>query len=594
MGSTSTSAPHAASTPAKPVSDEALAGDRTATAVYDGADSLAFRELVAEPTEYVEPAYASGSESKQLISAKILAFNDFHGNLPTDHVIEGRSVGGAAVLASYLHAHAAGYEGRYAIVQAGDLVGASPPESALFQDEPSIAFFNALSNGKCDRRSPNLQCNLVGTLGNHEFDEGTAELLRLVRGGNHKRGPFLGVKSRGASYPIICANVVERSTQRNLFPPYVIKEWAGIKVGFVGAVLAGAGWFLLKSGIADVEFKDEAERINASVNELQQRGVRAIILVIHQGAHQRFGRQLTRDAANVSGELAALIPKLDGQVDVVVAGHSHSALSALIPNAGGKPTLVTQAFHSSTAFTDIELGIDADSRDIVRKRARIVTTFADVGPGMAPDRAVAMLVQAAEREARKVTGEVVGKTSTAIAKRINQHGESAMGDLVADAQRAALGTDLAFTTPAWVRAGLDAGRVTWGDLFTVQPFGNRLTEVELLGSEIIALLNQQWEIESYSRMLQVSGMSYRWDGRRSLGHRVVDVTVGGKPLELNKRYSAAVNEFLVEGGEGFSVLAGIAHKTSSLMDIDALVQKFRSSGLVDAHVDGRIRRIDLE
>ncbi|HEY5959255.1 MAG TPA: bifunctional metallophosphatase/5'-nucleotidase [Polyangiaceae bacterium] len=562
--------------------------------VYEGEDSLAFRELVSEPTSYSELDPAAPPASRGIVHAKLLAFNDFHGNLSTDHALEGRPLGGAAVLSSYLRAHSVGFEGRSAIVQAGDLVGASPAESALFQDEPSVAFFSALSNGRCGRHGEDPRCNLIGILGNHEFDEGTAELLRLVRGGNRAKGAFLGAPFRGAGYPILCANLVDHASGRPLFPAHVIKQWDGVKVGFVGAVLSSATWFLVKSGISNVEFKDEAESINASVKALKAQGVHAVVVVIHQGARQRFGRDLARDASSVSGELAALIPKLDGEVDVVISGHSHSALSALVPNGAGRPTLLTQAFHSSTAFADIELDIDVESDEIVRKQARIITTFADDGPGKAPDAAVAKIVRQALREAAKVTSTVVGRTSAEIARRANQHGESPMGDLVADAQRAALKTDLAFTTPAWVRAGLGKGIVTWGDLFTVQPFGNRLTEVELLGSQVIELLNQQWEVESYSRMLHISGMSYRWDGRRAPAHRVVDVSVNGQPLELNKRYTAAVNEFLVEGGEGFSVLAGIAHRTSPVVDIDALVQKFRTAGSIEPRVDGRIRRVDID
>jgi 5'-nucleotidase len=558
--------------------------------IYQDVDSLAFRQIVATPTEYADPALKPDSE--RILRAKLLGFNDFHGNLATTRLLEGRPIGGAAVLASYLREYTKGFEGRAVIVHAGDFVGASPAPSALFQDEPSIEFFNQLSNGQCDRDGHNPKCNLLGILGNHEFDEGTTELLRLVRGGNHSKGPFLGLAYHGEQYPTICANVVDSQSGRTLLPGYVVKDLAGTKVGFVGGVLTGAAWFLVKSGIKTVSFRDEVTAINQSVDALKQQGVRAIIVVLHQGGRQRFSTELARDASSVTGAIADITRQLDGEVDVVVSGHSHSVLSALLPNRQGKPTLLTQAFHSSTAFADIELYIDQVSGEIVRKRASIVTTFADAGPGRTPDAAVLRVVQSAERAAAQTTRTVVGQATAVISSDANAHGESPMGDVVADAQRAALHTDLAFTTPAWVRADLNPGPITWGDLFAVQPFGNRLMRVELLGSQVVDLLNQQWTVESYSRILHISGLAYRWDGARPADARVVAVTVGGKPIVANKKYVAAINQFLAEGGEGFSVLARAPRQASKVFDIEALVSHVKRLRSVEPQLDGRIIRVD--
>lgn len=575
--------------------DIVTAGENTVKRpdVFPDSDSLALRELVGMSTEFIEPKSRLGGDLGDRVHAKILAINDFHGNLSTTRELEGRPLGGAAVLAAYLKARSRGFEGRTVIAHAGDFVGASPAESSLFQDEPSIEFFNRLSNGRCDRSGKNPRCNLVGILGNHEFDRGTTELLRLVHGGSHEQGPLLAQAFHGATYPTICANVSEKESGRPLLPPYIIKDLGGMKVGFVGAVLRGASWFLTKSGIADVVFKDEASSINESVVELKKRGVRAIVAMIHQGGHQRFSRELPRDSSMVTGEIAGIVRKLDGEIDVVVSGHSHSVLTALLPNRDGRPTLLTQAFHSGTAFADIDLEIDRGTRDVVSKRASIVSTFADSGPGLKPDAAVARIVDAAVRHSAEIRQTIIGRAPEAITSSPNVHGESALGDLVADAQRAAMHTDFAFTTPAWVRGSIRSGDVTWDDLFTVQPFGNRLMRVELTGAEVVALLNEQWSVESYLRILNVSGLSYRWDARRRRGDRVVEVRVDGRPIELDKIYSAAVNQFLAEGGEGFASIAEAPRTPSAWFDIDALVAYVRHTKIFELQRQARIRRIDI-
>ncbi len=588
-----TSEPMASVSAATPRSSAGSLTVPSAAPVYQDTDSLAFRELVALPTEHVDPELLAQADPHRLVRVKLLGFNDFHGSLSASYVLEGRPVGGAAVLASYLRAHSRGFEERSVIAHAGDFVGASPAVSSLFQDEPSIAFFNRLSNGQCDRQGRNPRCNLVGLLGNHEFDEGTTELMRMVRGGNHSKGPFLGAAYRGELYPTLCANVINVDSGRVLLPPYVIKELAGVRVGFVGAVLTGTSWFLKESGIANVKFQDEAASINASVNALRDKGVRAIVVLIHQGGKQRFSRDLPRDATTVSGEVAGIIANLHGEVDVVVSGHSHTALSALLPNREGRPTLLTQAFHSGTAFADIEADIDSTNGQVVAKRCSIVTTFADAGPGLTPDGITLDIVRTAERAAEKTTHTVVGQAGAIISARTNEHGESPLGDLVADAQRSAAQADFAFTAPTGVRADLDPGPVTWGDLFEIQPFGNRLMLVELQGKQVVALLNQQWSVESYSRILHISGLAYSWDGRNPPDARVVEVTVRGQPIEPNRKYMAVMNEVLAEGAEGFSVLAKLSRKASKLFEIDALVSYVGGEANLLPRLDGRIRRVDV-
>ncbi len=218
------------------------------------------------------------------IRIKILAINDFHGQLPPGRIVGGRPVGGAAVLASYLKAAERGIEDRTLIVHAGDHVGASSPVSALLKDEPSIMFFNTLANKYCSSADiMNPLCNIAGITGNHEFDKGVAEMMRLIFGGNHPEGPFLETPWRGALYPYVVANVIDSKTGRHILPPYVIKKVNGVPIAFIGAVLKDTPSIVSASATEGLTFLDEAESINNYIPELMAKHVRAVIALIHQG-----------------------------------------------------------------------------------------------------------------------------------------------------------------------------------------------------------------------------------------------------------------------------------------------------------------------
>ncbi len=580
------------SVPVEPTQGISLASPRATARLTakqgEEADGLELRKLVAQPLSWQEPSAQSGARRH----IKVLGFNDLHGQL-LGRQVDGRPAGGAAVLTAYLREAARGFEHATLITYAGDLMGASPPYAALLQDEPGVTFFNMLGNAACHSSDrANAFCNVVATVGNHEFDEGTAELLRMVRGGNHQNGPFLGVDYQGPNFPYIGANVIDVVSGRPLLSPYIEKTIGGSHVGCVGAVLKDAPTFLIASSIRGLRFEDEVRHINNSVSELKTRGIRAIVVVIHQGGSQVFGPGVPRDQSSVSGAIRDIVGQLDPEVDLVVTGHTHSPLLALLPNAGGRPTLVTQAFHSSTAFANIDLELDPTTGDVVAKSARLVTTFADSGPGLLPDLRVAAYVDSVVGSVQARTARVVGEAPVDLTRKLDRAGQSAIGNLLADAQRAATGTELAFITPAWLRADLRKGQLTWGDLFAAQPFGNRLMKVELSGQQVRRLLNQQWLDETYNRVLCVSGLSYTWDGRRAANDRILEVHVGGNLLEPNRRYSATVNEFLAEGGERYSVFADLHRSDTGIGDLEALVRWADSHPQLSSSTDGRIRRKD--
>ncbi len=557
----------------------------------DEADTATVRQ---EARESVQWRVSHAHDSQNWIRFHILAINDFHGHLSVGQHVANRPVGGASVLASYLKAAQEMDDEPIFIVHAGDQVGASPPASALLQDEPSISFLNLLANSHCTyRHRMHPSCNMVGTLGNHEFDEGVAEMRRLIYGGNHLNGPFLEDPYRGARFPYVCANVVDANTNKPVLPPYVIKHVRGIPVAFIGAVLKETPLIVTPTGVADVRFLDEAEAINSYVPKLRAMGVRAIVILIHQGTSASpFEGPTPTTPTTLPGAIGDIVKRLHSEIDIVVSGHSHGFTNALVPNNDGKLILVTQAFSYSTAYADIEVALDPVKGEVVEKSASIHSTWADEGPGLTPDPEVATLVTAAEQRVAPLVNRVIGVAANAISRTQNATGESALGDLIADGMRAAMGTEFAFMQPGGIRADLNAGEVTWGALFTIQPFGNDLVRMKLTGAQIVALLNQQWL--PIPRMLQISGLSYLWDNARPAGDRVVEVRdANGNLLEAATIYSVTVNSFIAAGGDGFTILTQGANAVVGPVDIDALIAHVQALPQpFTATVTGRIQRVN--
>jgi 5'-nucleotidase len=480
------------------------------------------------------------------VAVRILAINDFHGALEPRE-LRGRPVGGAATLAAYLarwtaEAREAGAE--TVVVGSGDLIGGSPPVSSLLQDEPTI---DALG----------LMALRLSAVGNHEFDRGVVELMRLQHGGCH---PATGCFA-GARFTYLAANVVDAASGDLIFPPYVVERIGGVPVAFVGIVLKETPTIVATPAVAGLRFLDEVESINRVVAELQAHGVRAIVVLVHQGGRGNAGGAIT-------GEVVPIVEAIEDEVDVVVSGHTHQGYRGFV---GSK--LVTQAFAYGTAFAAIDLVLDRRSRDVVEKRAQIVDTFPDVAPGDWPDPTIAALVDEAARRVAPLVGRVVGIAAADVRNTQTRAGESALGNLIADAQRWSMEGEVAFMNPGGIRDEIRAGPVTWGELFTVQPFGNQLVGMSLTGAQIDRLLEQQWADQPFPRILHVSGLTYTWDRNAPIGDRVSmqDVRVGGGPLVAAARYRVVVNDFLADGANNFSVFLEGTDRVVGPSDLDALV-----------------------
>jgi 5'-nucleotidase len=546
---------------------------------------------------------APAAATRGLVHLQLLGFNDFHGNLNSPGLSSTRPAGGAAALAGTMKALERGAPGRTLIVHAGDLLGASPPITSMLHNEPAIEFLNLLANGYCRygdamryvdasdwRRRPN-RCNVVGTLGNHEFDAGPAEIRRLLGGGNAGDGPFLEHPFRGSRVPYVCANVIDRHTGELLLPAYIVADVGGIPVGVIGAVLRDTPSIVPAWTVADLEFLDEAQAINRAASELERRGVHTLIVLIHQGLAPRS------DAASSpwQGPLRGIVAQLDPDIDVVVSGHTHNFSNALLPSRDGTPVLVTQAYAYGVALAQIELSIDPKTRDVVAKSARIVPVWADASPGKPGDAGARRLTDAAQKLVAARIARVVGQLPQPMTRNASDAGESGLGDLVADAQRAATHADIALMNPGGLRSDLPAGPITWGDVLTLHPFGNHLVTLDMTGAQLRALLEQQWPADSSAspRILKTSGFYYSWDPARPAGARIVEACDAARePLDDAHHYRVAVSDFLANGGDGFSIFRTLGPGESGPLDSEALGQYLQKQAPLPATPGARIARAD--
>lgn len=526
------------------------------------------------------------------LELRLVAFNDFHGHLETppfgltvpDDAAAGRqarpAAGGVAHLATAVRELRAG-KPHSAVVAAGDLVSASPLVSSLFHDEPTIT---ALGDAGLEFSAP----------GNHEFDRGRDELQRLIAGGCHPREGCVAGPYAGARFRYLAANVFDTTTGRTLFPPYAIRHYDGVPVAFVGAVLRSTPAIVDRRGIRGLEFRDEADSVNALVPDLRRQGVEAIVLLLHEGGLPK-GRFDDPACPGFEGAVISLMKRLDAAVDVVVSGHTHQVYRCRVDGR-----LVTSAGSYGRFVTTIDLAIDRATRDVMAADARNHRVDTERYPA---DAAIAGHVArfAALTEAR--AGRVVGTVRGEFTPVANAAGESNLGELVAQAQLAAMreaaGAQVAFTNPGGLRAPLASrrpdGAVTYGDLFSVQPFGNTLVAVTLSGAQLLRLLEQQWRhAPDRTRILPVAGLEYAWDGRRPHGRRVVpgSARIGGRPLEAERDYRVAVNGFLYSGGDGFTVFGEGRDPVGGPVDVDALASFVAASAQVAAPPRGAIRRLD--
>ena len=411
----------------------------------------------------------------------------------------------------------------------------------------------------------------VGGLGNHEFDEGVDELNRLLYGGEHETTGYF----EGANFPFTSANVVDKETGETILPPYVIKKVNGMPIGFIGVVTTETKNIVLPSGIESVEFTDEVEAINKAAQELKEQGVEAIVVLAHNPVSSN------QDGSNPSGDAVEIAKKVDDEIDVIFGAHNHGYANTTVDNK-----LIVQSYANGTAFSDVDLMIDPKTKDIVKKNAKIVTTYHE---GIQPDAEIKAMVDSYSEQIAPLVNEVIGQADTPLTREQDDSGESTLGNVIADSQRAIMGTDFAFMNPGGIRADLDQGEITWGEAYNVQPFGNSIVTMDMTGKQIKDALEQQWS-GSYPKMLQISGLSYIWEKDAPIGQRIVEITdENGNPLNPEQSYRVAVNNFLATGGDGFTEFKEGINVVTGPTDLETMVEYIKNfEGSISAPEQNRI------
>jgi len=569
---------------------------------------------------------ASAPEPSKQVYISLLAINDFHGNIAppgiavpvpdaADPAGARVSAGGAAYLSTLVRQQKALNPGNTLVVGAGDLMGATPLVSGLFHDEPTVEVLNQIGLD-------------ISSVGNHEFDKGTAELLRLQNGGCYPRSAdgSSGVvggdtcmnqgRFEGARYQYLAANVIIKASGKPVLPAYAIRDIEGIRIGFIGLTLRGTPAMVIPSGIAGLEFRDEVRTINALVPELKAQGVSVFVVLIHQGGQTTARTALDKSCPGFKGDIVDIADRLDPAVQVVISGHTHQEYVCTRPDG----RLITQSGFYGRLLTRIDLKVDRASGAVLSKDANNLVVVNDqpiqvaVGSSpplpagysaLAPDPQIAAIVRRYGDLTATVADLPIGRIAGPLDRQQTPGGESTLGALISDAFLAgasrtvdgAAPAQIAFTNPGGVRADLSSSlSVSYGQLFSVMPFNNALVSMDLTGTQLLQLLEQQWQGRATrSLVLHVSqGFRYSWDAARPRGQRVLpgSAMLNGEPIRADAVYRVATNSFLAEGGDGFSAFKQGQNVQTGELDSVVLKLYFRAKGVVQVPTLGRITRLN--
>jgi 5'-nucleotidase len=538
------------------------------------------------------PSSAAPKPKAKPVPVQLLSFNDYHGHIEPDSGSDaavalpggGSAVtNGAAYLATHLAQLRAGHQNTITAA-AGDLIGGSTFTSGVFHDEPSVETLNAMHLD-------------VSSVGNHEFDEGVTELLRMQYGGCHPvDGCFqqdaagVDIPYPGASFPWLAANVVNTTSGKTVLPPTWIKTVQGAKIGFIGMTLEGTNTLVSPDGIEGYEFQDEIIAGNRAAAQLQGKGVQSIVVLLHEGGAQTG---TYNECVGMSGPIMAIAQGLAPSIDALITGHTHQAYNCTIPDPAGQPRKVVSAMSFGRIITEMNFTVDKTTGDVIRSSVTAVNHL--VTRDVAADPVLKGIVDKWAAKSAVQGDQRVGTISTDIKRAFtaagteNRAAESSLSNLIADAQLESTqnnGSQIALMNPGGVRTDLNYassargegdGVVTYREAFNVQPFSNILQTITLTGDQIYQALEQQWPTAGRATTLRLglsNGFTYQWRAAPAAGEsRVVagSAALNGVPLSTTGTYRVTVNNFLAAGGDGFTAFRGGTNVSGGKVDLDAFV-----------------------
>jgi 5'-nucleotidase len=567
--------------------------------VAAGATGLAGIGAIAGPS-----AVAAKPKQPNTVDVQILSFNDFHGHLEAiDPNFAGVPAGGVEYLASHVDALRSNQPSTTLTVAAGDLIGGSAFVSGVFQDQPSVESMNELGLD-------------VSSVGNHEFDEGTTELKRMINGGCH---PTIGcfkdlngndIPYHGATFDYLGANVIDKATGQPFLRPYSVEKVDGVKVGFIGMTLEATDSIVSPAGVSSVDFVDEVETANKYARILRkQEGVKAIVVLVHEGGNQATSPPPFNGCTGISGPIVDIASELHPEIDLVVSGHTHQPYVCNIPDPDGVPRMVTSAASFGQVLTETHLPINRASGQV--KRGQVTSANHIVTRDVPKDAGETAILNFWKALADPLGNQVVGSVASdilgdGVSSASNcRCQETPMGDLVADAilagtdEPAEGGAQIAFMNNGGVRAPLtfaptgveQPGEITYKEAFDVAPFGNVVVSIDMTGQQIYDVLNQQYQATSArgSRPMLALGVSegftyeWVWDGPAPgpntqptvPGHVVPgSAMLNGAPLDLNATYRVGTLNFLADGGDGFTAFTNGTNRIGGAEDLANLVEYF--------------------
>ncbi|WP_016932875.1 bifunctional metallophosphatase/5'-nucleotidase [Rhodococcus sp. R1101] len=523
------------------------------------------------------------------VPLRVIAFGDLHGNLLPPEGLHGEVVrsdgvsvpaGGAAYLAAYVRQlrEQADNSVLYAV---GDTWGSSPLESGLFHDEPTIALLGELDL-------------TAAALGNHELDRGYAEFERLRDGGCHpKEGCRYAEPFEGANFPILGANLTTTDGTPAALP-YSIDYVDGVPVGVIGVVPSNTPDMIRPDAIAGLRFEDEIASVNRTADILGALGVRSIVVLYKGdiGAIEGDDPCPSRD-----GGAAAIATSVSPDVDLIITSDGDRHFNCTYTDPAGRPRTVVQGASHGRILSVADLAIDRQSREVRRDSTVVFTQV--VTHDIAPDPATLEFVDRAVETSAEVANRPIARIDADITRRETPSGESALGNLVADAQLAAtrhLGAQIALMNPGGLRSDLLAGEgtVSYRETYAVQPFGNMLQVLDLTGAQLDALLEQQFQKSAVGsdieRILAPShNLNYTLDRLAPRGERIRSITIDGEPGDPERVYKVVVNNFLAGGGDGFSVCTEAHGLVGAGKSLDALNSYLATRSRVEPPAVDRIR-----